>query len=197
MYFRKKTSGGRAHLQIVESRREGAVVRQQVIATLGRIEDLQESGQLERLLRSGALSHNDKCEKPYQRIGEHPFQWHFPMFKPKQRGRPQLSPCLWPPSLPFLVSLCLGSAEPRQALSQRVQVIFMKALRVLKCRKQPTWQRNLSRHRVAEWRDEYGVFRAKIGGHFLRKLLSLQGTPRREEGRGVKNAMTAQNAGRS
>ena len=54
MYFRKKTSGGRAYLQIVESRREGAVVRQQVIATLGRVEDLQESGQLERLLRSGA-----------------------------------------------------------------------------------------------------------------------------------------------
>jgi len=54
MYFRKKTSGGRAYLQIVESRREGAVVRQQVIATLGRIDELQRSGQLERLLRSGA-----------------------------------------------------------------------------------------------------------------------------------------------
>ena len=54
MYFRKKTSGGRAYLQIVESRREGARVRQQVIATLGRVEDLRESGQLERLLRSGA-----------------------------------------------------------------------------------------------------------------------------------------------
>ena len=54
MYFRKKTSGGRAYLQIVESRREGALVRQQVIATLGRVEDLQASGQLERLLRSGA-----------------------------------------------------------------------------------------------------------------------------------------------
>jgi hypothetical protein len=54
MYFRKKTSAGRAYLQIVESRREGAAVRQQVIATLGRIDELQESGQLERLLRSGA-----------------------------------------------------------------------------------------------------------------------------------------------
>ena len=43
MYFRKKTSGGRAYLQIVESRREGAAVRQQVIATLGRVEDLRES----------------------------------------------------------------------------------------------------------------------------------------------------------
>jgi hypothetical protein len=54
MYLRKKTSAGRAYLQIVESRREGAAVRQRVIATLGRIDELQESGQLERLLRSGA-----------------------------------------------------------------------------------------------------------------------------------------------
>ena len=49
MYFRKKTSAGRAYLQIVESRREGDQVRQQVIATLGRYEELQASGQLERL----------------------------------------------------------------------------------------------------------------------------------------------------
>jgi hypothetical protein len=54
MSFRRKTSGGRAYLQIVESRREGDQVRQQVIATLGRYEDLKASGQLERLLRSGA-----------------------------------------------------------------------------------------------------------------------------------------------
>src|SRR6201981_1743903 len=54
MYFRRKTSAGRAYLQIVESRRTGEQVRQQVIATLGRYEDLQASGQLERLLRSGA-----------------------------------------------------------------------------------------------------------------------------------------------
>src|ERR1700747_2790179 len=54
MYFRRKTSAGRAYRQIVESRRDGDQVRQQVIATLGRYEELQESGQLERLLRSGA-----------------------------------------------------------------------------------------------------------------------------------------------
>jgi Transposase DDE domain len=54
MYFRRKTSGGRAYLQIVESRREGDQVRQQVIATLGRYDELRASGQLERLLRSGA-----------------------------------------------------------------------------------------------------------------------------------------------
>src|SRR5215467_8888399 len=54
MYFRRKTSSGRVYLQIVESRREGDQVRQQVIATLGRVDELQASGQLERLLRSGA-----------------------------------------------------------------------------------------------------------------------------------------------
>jgi hypothetical protein len=54
MYFRKKSSGGRIYLQIVASRREGDRVRQQVIATLGRWDELEASGQLERLLRSGA-----------------------------------------------------------------------------------------------------------------------------------------------
>jgi hypothetical protein len=54
MYFRRKQSGGRVYLQIVESRRVGDQVRQQVIATLGRLDALAASGQLERLLRSGA-----------------------------------------------------------------------------------------------------------------------------------------------
>jgi hypothetical protein len=44
VYFRRKTSAGRAYLQIVESRRDGDQVRQQVIATLGRFDELQASG---------------------------------------------------------------------------------------------------------------------------------------------------------
>ena len=54
MYFRKKTSGGRVYLQIAESRRVGGRVSQRVIATLGRLDELEASGQMERLLRSGA-----------------------------------------------------------------------------------------------------------------------------------------------
>jgi hypothetical protein len=54
MYFRKKVSQGRVYLQIAESRREGKRVRQRVICTLGRLEALQDSGQIERLVRSGA-----------------------------------------------------------------------------------------------------------------------------------------------
>src|ERR1044071_1043872 len=54
MYFRRKRSQGRIYLQIVESQRSGDAVRQRVIATLGRLDDLEASGQLDRLLRSGA-----------------------------------------------------------------------------------------------------------------------------------------------
>src|SRR5260221_14473305 len=45
---------GPLQVHCLESRRDGDQVRQQVIATLGRYEELQASGQLERLLRSGA-----------------------------------------------------------------------------------------------------------------------------------------------
>ena len=54
MYFRRKQSQGRFYLQIVESHRTGDRVRQRVIATLGRLDELESSGQLDRLLRSGA-----------------------------------------------------------------------------------------------------------------------------------------------
>jgi hypothetical protein len=54
MYFRRKVSGGRVYLQIAESRRVGGQVRQRVIATLGRLDELEASGQVERLVRSGA-----------------------------------------------------------------------------------------------------------------------------------------------
>jgi transposase len=41
MFFRVKTSGPRAYLQIVENRREHGAHRQHVIATLGRIDELE------------------------------------------------------------------------------------------------------------------------------------------------------------
>jgi hypothetical protein len=54
MFFRLKKSGPRSYLQIVENRREGRAVRQHVIATLGRIDDLAARGGLATLLASGA-----------------------------------------------------------------------------------------------------------------------------------------------
>jgi transposase len=54
MFFRIKPSGDRRYLQIVENTRDGAKTRQSVIATLGRVDELEASGQLDALLRSGA-----------------------------------------------------------------------------------------------------------------------------------------------
>jgi hypothetical protein len=59
MYFRVKRTGGYAYLQIVESFRERGQVRQHVLSTLGRLDLLQGSGQLEALMRSGLRF----CEK--------------------------------------------------------------------------------------------------------------------------------------
>jgi transposase len=54
MFFRQKKSGNHVYLQIVENRWEKGRSRQSVIATLGRLDQLRERGQLEGLLLSGA-----------------------------------------------------------------------------------------------------------------------------------------------
>src|SRR3954464_2958744 len=54
MFFRIKPSGERRYRQIVENTRDGASTRQRVLATLGRVEDLEANGRLDALLRSGA-----------------------------------------------------------------------------------------------------------------------------------------------
>ena len=80
MFIRIKPSGPRSYLQIVESRWENGKVRQKVIATLGRVDKLRESGALDSLVRSGArfseklalLDAYDKGEVPsvgQQKIG--------------------------------------------------------------------------------------------------------------------------------
>lgn len=53
MFIRAKKRGDRTYLQIVENHREGQKVVQQVIATLGRLDILQRTGQLDSLLKSG------------------------------------------------------------------------------------------------------------------------------------------------
>jgi transposase len=59
MYFRVKRTGSYAYLQIVESFREQGQVHQRVLSTVGRLDTLQATGQLEALMRSGLRF----CEK--------------------------------------------------------------------------------------------------------------------------------------
>ena len=52
MFVRIKNSHGYKYLQIVESKREGKKVKQRVLATLGQVDALTESGKIDDLTRS-------------------------------------------------------------------------------------------------------------------------------------------------
>ena len=62
MFVRSKSRGDKTYLQIVEnSRRDGKVV-QRVVATLGRLDVLMESGALDSILQSlGRFRKNSPC----------------------------------------------------------------------------------------------------------------------------------------
>lgn len=54
MFFRTKKSGTRTYLQLVENHWRDGRPHQQVLATLGRLDDLQQRGAIDALLQSGA-----------------------------------------------------------------------------------------------------------------------------------------------
>src|SRR6478672_13014389 len=54
MFFRVKRSGPRSYLQVVENHWRDGRSQQRVLVTLGRLDQLRESGQLDALLASGA-----------------------------------------------------------------------------------------------------------------------------------------------
>lgn len=56
MFVRTKKSGRHEYLQLVHNRRVDGRVRQQVRATLGRLDQLRESGELDRVIASPAAS---------------------------------------------------------------------------------------------------------------------------------------------
>jgi len=59
MFFRQKPAGPYRYIQIVENHREGGKVRQRTLMTVGRLDVLQASGQMDALIRSGMRF----CEK--------------------------------------------------------------------------------------------------------------------------------------
>lgn len=59
MFVRAKKSGKHTYLQVVQNQRDSGKVRQQVVATLGRLDTLQAEGQIDGLLRSCAKFAND------------------------------------------------------------------------------------------------------------------------------------------
>ena len=52
MFVRVKPSGGHRYLQIAENYREGKKVKQKILCTLGRIDELTENGKVDGLAES-------------------------------------------------------------------------------------------------------------------------------------------------
>ncbi len=52
MFVRVKKTGSYKYLQIVQTYKEGKKVKQRVISTLGRLEDLQEKGEIDSIITS-------------------------------------------------------------------------------------------------------------------------------------------------
>jgi len=52
MFARVKKAGQHQHLQRVQNRREGAKTVQRIVATIGRVDQLQYQGEIKRMVRS-------------------------------------------------------------------------------------------------------------------------------------------------
>jgi transposase len=89
MFFRQKTVKGHTYVQVVENRWEKGRTRQQVLATLGRLDQLQESGQLEALLESGARFSGSLMVLSEHRRGE------LPTIATRRIGPPLIFERLW------------------------------------------------------------------------------------------------------
>lgn len=89
MFTRTKKSGPREYLQIVENKRKGKKVRQTVIATLGRLDKLQERGDIESIMYSLAKFSEKAVVLGAHRRGE------LTVSQTRRIGAPKLFGRLW------------------------------------------------------------------------------------------------------
>jgi transposase len=89
MFFRTKKSGPRAYLQIVENHWRDGRPQQSVVATLGRLEELQDRRQIDGLLASGA-----RLAQKILVLTEHR-QGHLPVIQCRRWGAPLVFTKLW------------------------------------------------------------------------------------------------------
>jgi transposase len=89
MFFRSKKSGPRSYLQVVENHWRDGRPQQTVLATLGRLDELQDSGQVDALLTSGA-----RFAQKLLVLSEHQ-QHHLPVIRTRRWGAPLVFEKLW------------------------------------------------------------------------------------------------------
>lgn len=89
MFFRTKKSGPRTYLQVVENHWRDGRPQQTVLATLGRLDELQADGQVDRLLASGArFAQKVLILSEFQKN-------HLPVIRTRHWGAPLVFEKLW------------------------------------------------------------------------------------------------------
>jgi hypothetical protein len=157
MFFRSKKSGPRTYLQIVDNRREGRATRQRVICTLGRLDELQQSGQLESLLRSGARFAQAMLLVSAHERGE------APMVSTRHIGAPMIFERLWEQS--GCKAVIESLARERQYAFSLERAVFLTVLHRLLVS---------GSDRAAErWRVDYTI--AGVQGLQLHQLYRAMG----------------------
>ena len=160
MFFRVKPSGPRQYLQIVASYRDEGKVRQKVFATLGRLEHLQRTGDLDSLLRSGMkfsekLAYIDSYEKGQLAAVED-----------KKIGLPMVFGRLWE-ELGIRAALKNLSRDRKFGFSLE-RAVFLTVLHRL--------SESGSDRAAEKWKDEYKIAGAEdIGLHHLYRAMGWLG----------------------
>lgn len=89
MFFRSKKSGPRTYLQVVENHWRDGRPQQSVLATVGRLDELQASGQVDALLTSGA-----RFAQKLLVLSEH-HKGKLPVIRTRRWGTPLIFEKLW------------------------------------------------------------------------------------------------------
>jgi transposase len=169
MFIRVKASGPRKYLQIVENRWEKGKVRQKVIATLGRVEKLKESGSLESLLRSGArfsekLAIIDSYKKGIA-----------PTVRDQKIGLPMVFERLWKET--GIRTVIEGQLKERKYRFTVERAVFLTVLHRL--------SESGSDRAAEKWKEEYKIEGADgIGLQHLYRAMGWLGEELGEEGQG-------------
>lgn len=161
MFFRQKRSGNHVYLQIVENRWENGRSKQRVIATVGRLDQLQQSGQLDGLLQSGAKFAEAVMVLSAHRLGEVPAIRHWRIGPALIFGR------LWDElHIPQVIERLL--TDRRLALPLE-RILFLTVLHRL-------FASGSDRSCVLNWKDRYAIPRIEaIDLHHVYRAMAWLG----------------------
>lgn len=163
MFFRRKKSGDRVYLQIVENRWEQGRSKQRVIATLGRLDRLQKEGQLDGLLASGAKFSESVMVIQAHRKGA------APSLQQRSLGPTLVFGRLWDAlGFPLVIQRLLRGRRMAMPIER---ILFMTVLHRLFCS-------GSDRSCVLVWKKDYHIpGTEKIALHQVYRAMAWLGTP--------------------